>query len=60
MSGVGMIVIVLVALYIASIFGCYFIAKYRDADTVYWGMMGALFGPLALPFVFFAKTKNRI
>ena len=36
----------------------YFIAAKRNADTRFWLVMGVLFGPLALPFVFMAKTKK--
>ena len=43
---------------LASIFACHQIAKSRGAKPVFWGVMGALFGPLAIPFVFFAKPKK--
>lgn len=36
----------------------YFIAAKRNADTAFWLAMGILFGPFALPFVFFAKTGS--
>lgn len=32
-----------------------FIAQKREANTVFWFVMGFVFGPLALPFVFFSK-----
>jgi hypothetical protein len=33
----------------------YLIAEKRGADKVFWAIMGFLFGPFAIPFVFFAK-----
>jgi hypothetical protein len=50
---------ILIALNIASIFACHFIAKSRGAKSVFWGVMGALFGPLAIPFAFMAKLSLR-
>ncbi len=49
------IAIVLMVL-LASIFACHFIARKRGANPVFWGVMGAVFGPLAIPFIFFAKS----
>jgi hypothetical protein len=37
---------------------CHQIAKRRSAKPVFWGVMGALFGPFAIPFVFLAKPKT--
>jgi hypothetical protein len=42
---------------IASIVICHRVAKQRGADPVFWGVMAALFGPLAVPFVFFSKRR---
>ena len=36
----------------------YLIAAKRGANKNFWAMMGSLVGPLALPFVFFAKRTN--
>ncbi|MEM6486040.1 MAG: hypothetical protein AAF662_13790 [Pseudomonadota bacterium] len=33
----------------------YAIAKRRGARASFWVVMGALFGPLSIPFVFFAR-----
>jgi len=38
----------------------YFIAAKRNANKPFWLAMGILFGPFALPFVFFAKANNKI
>jgi hypothetical protein len=45
----------LLALNIASIFICYRIARSRGANPVLWGLLGALFGPLAIPFALMAR-----
>jgi hypothetical protein len=50
-----MIVYAIPAIFIASMFACHAIAKSRGAKPVFWVVMGALFGPLAIPFAFFAK-----
>lgn len=49
---------VLILLNVFSIFVCGFIAKYRRANVVYWGLLGALLGPLAIPLVCFAKPHH--
>ncbi len=38
---------------------CHFIAKTRGLHPVFWGMMGLLFGPLALPFVFLTGRSGK-
>ncbi len=42
---------------ISCVILCHQIAKRRGAKPVFWGVMGALFGPFAIPFVFFAKQQ---
>lgn len=37
---------------------CAWIAARRGGHWVYWLIMGFSLGPLALPFVFFAKPKK--
>lgn len=49
----------LVAINILSIFICHGIAKSRGAKPVFWGVMGALFGPVAIPFVFMSKPEEK-
>jgi hypothetical protein len=46
------------AINIACVILCHRIAKRRGAKPVFWAVMGALFGPLAIPFVFLAKPKT--
>ena len=52
-----MMIYILISLNIACIFACHFIAKSRGARPVFWGVMGAIFGPLAIPFAFMAKPS---
>lgn len=34
------------------------IAEKRGANTLFWAIMGAIFGPIAIPFVFLTKKKS--
>ncbi|MFT5038630.1 MAG: hypothetical protein ACI94L_001200 [Flavobacteriaceae bacterium] len=43
---------------LVSAYVCYTIAKERRADARFWVWMGILFGPLAIPFVFFSKPEK--
>jgi len=52
------IVILFLIANVASIFICHAIAKRRDAKPVFWGVMGALFGIMAIPFALFSKPAN--
>ena len=36
----------------------WFMADKRGLNTLFWAVMGALFGPFAIPFIFLAKGKN--
>ena len=48
----------LVVLTVISVGICYYAAEKRGLRKPYWVFMGALFGPLAVPFVFLAKSKH--
>jgi hypothetical protein len=50
------IVLLIVSLVFAGLL--YLIASKRGADKTFWALMGFLFGPFAIPFVFFAKKGN--
>ena len=52
-----MSIAILFSIYLVSIVVCHFLARQRGANPVFWGVMGAIFGPLAIPFVFMAKTQ---
>jgi len=47
--------ILLLALFPASMLVCWLVARSREADTRFWLLAGLLLGPVAIPFVFFAK-----
>lgn len=40
------------------VFLAHMMAKKKGLDPVFWGVMGGLFGPLALPFILLAKSKK--
>lgn len=48
---------VLFVLNILSIVICYAVAKHRKAKTIFWAIVGAILGPLAIPFVFYSKPE---
>jgi hypothetical protein len=48
----------LVAITAISVGVCYYAAKQRGLSKPYWVFLGALFGPLAVPFVFLTKSKH--
>jgi hypothetical protein len=52
---IGLLIIVS----LLSMLICYQIAKSRKADRWYWLFAGLLFGPFAIPFVFFANPNQR-
>jgi hypothetical protein len=41
---------VLVIINLLSVIVCHVIARRRGSRPVFWGLMGALFGPFAIPF----------
>jgi len=49
---------IIICLLVISAAICHLIAKHRGANKIFWGVMGGLFGPVAIPFVFLAK-KHR-
>ncbi len=50
--------LVLLIVTILSIIVCYQMAEKRGADPVFWAVMGAIFGPLAIPVIYFMKPKG--
>jgi len=50
---------VLIIITIGSIFFLYVVAGKRGASRKFRVMMGLLFGPLAIPFIFFSRRKKR-
>jgi len=55
----GYHILLLVAITVVSAAICHYIAKSRGAKPVFWGMMGVLFGPFAIPFVFLSKKSQK-
>lgn len=51
--------IVIILVFVVSIISCHTIAKKRGNNPVFWGVMAAIFGPFALPFVCMSKTKRK-
>lgn len=47
--------VVLLIITLISMALCYYVAKSRQANTIFWLLAALLVGPLAIPFVFFAK-----
>jgi 4-amino-4-deoxy-L-arabinose transferase-like glycosyltransferase len=56
-NGKNMTIYALVILTVFCSALCHYIAKKRGAKPVFWAAMGALLGPIALPFVFFSKPQ---
>jgi hypothetical protein len=52
----GLIIISIVTISCAVLL--WFIADKRGANTLFWAIMGAVFGPLAIPFVFLTTDKS--
>jgi len=51
----SIIVVIIFAFVSASI--CHLIAKSRGKNPVFWGVMGVIFGPLAIPFIYIPKKR---
>lgn len=52
----GMIIGFIISVVFAFLLG--FIAHKRGAKVMFWAIMGLVFGPFAIPFVFFAITDQ--
>lgn len=50
-----MYIIIFVLTFIISAVICHFVAKSKGKRPVFWGVMGGIFGPLAIPFVYLSK-----
>ena len=53
---VGMIIISVVCISCAYLL--WHLADKRGANTKFWAIMGAVLGPLAIPFVFLTKNNS--
>ena len=54
-----MYIAILVITIIISAIICHLIAKNRKSNAVFWGIMGVIFGPIAIPFAFLSKPINK-
>ncbi len=52
----GMIIISIICISCAYLL--WHIADRRGANTKFWAIMGAVFGPFAIPFVFLTKNSS--
>ncbi len=52
----GYLILIIISFIFAGLL--YLIAEKRGSDKVFWAIMGFLFGPFAIPFVFFAKRVD--
>jgi hypothetical protein len=50
--------LIISAICISCAFLLWFIADKRGANTRFWAIMGAVFGPLAIPFIFLTKDNS--
>ena len=53
-----MIFYALILLNLLCIIVCHIMARKRGLKPVFWGFMGGIFGPLAIPFIFFLGSKR--
>ena len=51
---------IFIVIFISAVFGglLYYLADRRGSNRQFWLIMGILFGPFALPFIFLGKKKN--
>lgn len=52
------ITLITIATLVGSALICHNIALARGAKPVSWGVLGFIFGPLAIPFVFMTKNNK--
>lgn len=51
-------ILVGVIVFLVSIISCHIIAKKRGRNPVFWGVMGEIFSPIAIPFFCISKTRG--
>lgn len=49
----------LILINLLSMLICFLVARSRKADRWFWLLAGLLFGPFAVPFVFFAREVRQ-
>lgn len=56
MNAVSIVILLLPVL--LSLWVCNSVAKKRGLNVQFWNIMALIFGPFAIPFVFFGKPKD--
>ena len=54
----NMIFYALIILNLLCIIVCHNMARKRGLKPVFWGLMGGIFGPLPIPFIFFLGVNG--
>ncbi len=50
-----MTLIVLIGIFLASGIICHVVARRRNANPVFWGVLGLALGPVVIPFLFLLR-----
>lgn len=56
MANLTSIIVVIIFAFVSAAI-CHLIAKSRGKNPVFWGVMGVIFGPIAIPFIFLPIKK---
>ena len=51
----GIMIALLIGIFMTSGIVCHIVARRRNANPVFWGVLGVAFGPIVIPFVFLLK-----
>ena len=54
-----MYILLVFSIFIISGVVCHLAARSRGLKPVFWGIMGLLFGPLAIPFVYLPRNTEK-
>lgn len=54
-----MYIAIFILTFVISAVICHFVAKTKGKNPVFWGVIGGVFGPLAIPFVLLLKSESR-
>ena len=57
MTNITSVIVVIIFAFVSATI-CHLIAKSRGKNPVFWGVMGVIFGPLAIPFIFITIKKT--
>lgn len=53
-----MYIAIFILTFVVSAVLCHFVAKRKGKNPVFWGVIGGVFGPLAIPFVLLLNSEN--